>query len=80
MNEILQPNFAKESMFVARATIPIEDRGIPQMTAICRYVGCSDQEAIRLTSGAVNYLVNKPLGKYVIDQGALRERYVNHMF
>jgi TPR repeat protein len=48
----------------------IEDRGIPQMTAICRYVGCSDQEAVRLTSGAANYLVNKPLGKYVTDQGA----------
>jgi len=47
----------------------IEDRGIPQMTAICRYVGCSDQEAVRLTSGAANYLVNKPLGKYVADQG-----------
>jgi len=47
----------------------IEDRGIPQMTAICRYVGCSDQEAVRLTNSAVNYLVNKPLGKYVADQG-----------
>jgi hypothetical protein len=48
----------------------IEDRGIPQMTAICRYVGCSDQEAVRLTNGAANYLVNKPLGKYVTGQGA----------
>jgi TPR repeat protein len=47
----------------------IEDRGIPQMTAICRYVGCSDQGAVRLTNSAVNYLVNKPLGKYVTDQG-----------
>jgi len=46
----------------------IEDRGIPQMTAICKYVGCSDQEAVRLTSGAANYLVNKPLGKYVTDR------------
>ena len=50
----------------------IEDRGIPQMTAMCRYVGCSDQEALRLTSSAANYLVNKPLGKYVTDQGAQR--------
>lgn len=48
----------------------IEDRGIPQMTAICRYVGCSDKEAIRLTNSAVNYLVYKPQGKYVNEQGA----------
>ena len=46
----------------------IEDRGIPQMTAICRYVGCSDEEAVRLTNGAVNYLVCKPQGKYVNEQ------------
>ena len=51
----------------------IEDRGIPQMTAICRYVGCSDKEALRLTSGAANYLVNKPLGKYVTDRDAQQE-------
>ena len=51
----------------------VEDRGIPQMTAICRYVGCSDQEAVRLTSGAANYLVNKPQGKYVTDQGAQQD-------
>lgn len=47
----------------------VEDRGIPQMTAICRYVGCSDHEAVRLTGGAANYLVNKPLGKYISEQG-----------
>jgi hypothetical protein len=51
----------------------IEDRGIPHMTAICRYVGCSDKEALRLTSGAANYLVNKPLGKYVTDRGAQQD-------
>ncbi len=55
----------------------IEGRGIPQMTAICRYVGCSDHEAVRLTGGAANYLVNKPLGKYVTDQGAQQRDSVN---
>ena len=42
------------------------------MTMICRFVGCSDQEAVRLTSSAASYPVNKPLGKSVTDRGAKR--------
>ncbi len=49
----------------------IEARGIPNISTICRLVGCSDQEAVRLTSGAVKYLVNKPQGNFVSDD-ALR--------
>jgi len=48
----------------------IEGQGIPQMTALCRYVGCSDEEAVRLTNDAVNYLVYKPQGKYVPERPA----------
>jgi len=42
----------------------IGGRGIPHLTAICRFVGCSDEEVSRLTKNAVDYLVFKPLGKH----------------
>jgi len=41
-----------------------DGRGIPHLTAICRFVGCSDGEAVRLTKNAVDYLVFKPFGKH----------------
>ena len=46
----------------------IDGRGIPHLTAICRFVGCSDEEAVRLTKNAVDYLVSKPLGKHANEQ------------
>jgi TPR repeat protein len=45
-----------------------DGRGIPHLTAFCRFVGSSDEEAVRLTKNAVDYLVFKPLGKHTNEQ------------
>jgi TPR repeat protein len=58
----------KQRLWIPAIAKYIEGRGIPQMNAMCRYVGCSNEEVLRLTNGAVSYLVNKPQGKYANDQ------------
>jgi TPR repeat protein len=69
---LAQTQDEKQRLWLPAIRRYIEDRGIPQMTAMCRYVGCSDEEAIRLTNGAINYLVYKPQGKYVSEPNAQR--------